>query len=298
MRRFSLTSSSGRNHGAVLALGSLALLLQLSTYAGQLAIVIDDIGYSHETGERVLALPRAVSFAILPFTPAAVALAEHAQTIGKDVLLHQPLESEGPSAKAAHTLTLTMSSADIKKEVKAALKSIPGVKGVSNHTGSRFTQDFPSMNALMSVLSERGLFFLDNRTTPRTVVMSVATDWGVPAVRRDVFLDHDLDVRAIDAAFERAVAIANVRGYAIVIAHPHDVTLQFLEKRLPGLKGTTLVSVSSLTGNKWQYPVTNAAAFKPAFPTLNLFSIAVRLPKRASKRSLGRRGPYYPRVDR
>lgn len=103
------------------------------------------------------------------------------------------------------------------------------------------------MNALMSVISAHGLFFLDSRTTARTVAMRVAMDWGVPAVRRDVFLDHDREVRAINAAFERALRIANRRGYAILIAHPHDITLQFLETRLPTLQKTTLVPVSSLT---------------------------------------------------
>ncbi len=234
-------------HNAAFAPTLLALLFQLSAYPGQLAIVIDDVGYSREVGERVLALPNAVSIAVLPFTPQAVTLAAHAQAIGKDVLLHQPLESEIQSKKAGRTLTLNMSSDDIKREVNAALKSIPGVKGVSNHTGSRFTQDVPSMNALMSVISAHGLFFLDSRTTARTVAMRVAMDWGVPAVRRDVFLDHDREVRAINAAFERALRIANRRGYAILIAHPHGITLQFLETRLPNLQKTTLVPVSSLT---------------------------------------------------
>ena len=47
------------------------------------------MGYSRDVGERVLALPSAVSIAVLPFTPQATALAAHAQAIGMDVLLHQ-----------------------------------------------------------------------------------------------------------------------------------------------------------------------------------------------------------------
>ena len=64
------------------------------------------MGYSRDVGERVLALPSAVSIAVLPFTPQATALAAHAQAIGMDVLLHQPLESEDQSIRAARTLTL------------------------------------------------------------------------------------------------------------------------------------------------------------------------------------------------
>ena len=248
-------------HPFPLALAPLALLSSLSADAGRLAIVVDDIGYSRDAGERVLALPNAISIAVLPFTPHAMALARRAQAIGKDVLLHQPLESEDESVQAVRTLTLNMSPDDIKKEVEAGLNAIPGVKGVSNHTGSRFTQDVPSMNALMSVVSARGLFFLDSRTTARTVAMRVASKWGVPALRRDVFLDHDREMDAIEAAFEQALAIANSRGYAVLIAHPHDITLKFLEKRLAGLEETTLVPLSSLTPNQSENLTTKAFGF-------------------------------------
>ena len=244
-----------------LALAPLALLSSLSADAGRLAIVIDDIGYSRDAGERVLALPNAISIAVLPFTPHAMALARRAHAIGKDVLLHQPLESEDESVQAVRTLPLNMSPDDIKKEVEAGLNAIPGVKGVSNHTGSRFTQDVPSMNALMSVVSARGLFFLDSRTTARTVAMRVASKWGVPALRRDVFLDHDREMDAIEAAFEQALAIANSRGYAVLIAHPHDITLKFLEKRLAGLEETTLDPLSSLTSNQSENLTTKAVGF-------------------------------------
>ena len=248
-------------HPVPLAVASLVLLSSLSADAGRLAIVVDDIGYSRDAGERGLALPKAISIAVLPFTPHAMALAQRAQAIGRDVLLHQPLESEDESFQPIRTLMLNMSPDDIKKEVEAALNAIPGVKGVSNHTGSRFTQDVPSMNALMSVVSARGLFFLDSRTTARTIAMRVASKWGVPALRRDVFLDHDREMEAIEAAFEQALRIANGRGYAVLIAHPHDITLKFLEKRLAGLEETTLVPLSSLTSNQSENLTTKAVGF-------------------------------------
>ena len=110
-------------HPFPLALAPLALLSSLSADAGRLAIVVDDIGYSRDAGERVLALPNAISIAVLPFTPHAMALARRAQAIGKDILLHQPLESEDESVQPVRTLTLNMSPDDIKKEVEAELHS-------------------------------------------------------------------------------------------------------------------------------------------------------------------------------
>lgn len=91
------------------------------------------------------------------------------------------------------------------------------------------------MLSLMAEVHARGLFFLDSRTTADTVARDVAEASGVPALRRDVFLDNQLDALSIAAEFERAVAIARRQGHAVLIAHPHDLSLAFLESALPAL---------------------------------------------------------------
>jgi polysaccharide deacetylase 2 family uncharacterized protein YibQ len=65
---------------------------------------------------------------------------------------------------------------------------------------------------------------------------------------RDVFLDHDRAQPAVARQIERLVQLAEERGSAIAIGHPHPETLAALEEGLPGLRadGVRIVPLSEL----------------------------------------------------
>ncbi len=218
----------------------------------RLALIIDDIGYSLERGRRAIALPGPVTLAVLPFTPNANALAALASERGQDVILHQPMESIYADARPAPaTLTTEMPWASFHRTLGLALDFLPQAIGVSNHTGSLLTARSEQMAWLMNEVGARGLFFVDSRTTAETVALDTATRIGVPSLRRDVFLDHDLDPSAMTHHFERAVTIARTKGHAVVIAHPHDESLAFLERSLPALaaRGVAQTRVAELVSS-------------------------------------------------
>jgi uncharacterized protein len=200
-----------------------------------LVLVLDDLGYSLDRAERVIALPGVVTLGLLPFASATAAIVSLAAETGRETLLHQPMEPLLVSAAAQGTLTLDMSPERFEAQLDAALRAVPGVVGVNNHTGSRLTQDAASMGRLMQHLAARELVFLDSRTTAATVAYTMAQEAGVPALKRDVFLDHDPHPQAIAAAFQRALSIARQQGHAVVIAHPHEPSLAFLEQALARL---------------------------------------------------------------
>jgi polysaccharide deacetylase 2 family uncharacterized protein YibQ len=145
------------------------------------------------------------------------------------------------------TLTLDMTGERFEAQMDAALAAVPGVVGLNNHTGSRLTQDAAAMRRLMRYLASRGLLFLDSRTTAATVAYEMAREARVPALKRDVFLDHVPHQPDIRAEFQRALAIARRQGYAVIIAHPHGATLEFLAVALRALpEGVRLVRLSDL----------------------------------------------------
>jgi polysaccharide deacetylase 2 family uncharacterized protein YibQ len=144
----------------------------------------------------------------------------------------------------------------IRAKVLQALARTPGAIGINNHQGSKATADPRVVKAVLGVVKEKGLFFLDSRTTSASVAGAESAALGVPFLARDVFLD---DVaaetaakggapEALDAAWARALQLAGKRGEAIVIGHPRRETLAFLEKRLASEKsaGARLVKVSEL----------------------------------------------------
>ena len=100
----------------------------------------------------------------------------------------------------------------------------------------------------MEELGRRKLFFVDSFTTPLSVALQMAHETGVPAVRRNVFLDADPDEVAVGTEFDRLLALAREQGYALAIGHPYPSTMKVLEQRLPELErnGVRLVPASQL----------------------------------------------------
>jgi len=200
----------------------------------EISIIIDDLGYQLELSERALNLPGAVSFAILPQTPNSAPLARAAHGKGKEVLLHLPFESVGrDEADEPGEITLDMTRTAFHEAFTASLASVPHAIGVSNHQGSLLTRHPGHMAWLMEeIAAHEGMFFVDSFTTHQSVALQLATETGVAAARRNVFLDNDRSPDAIEREFDRLVALARKHGKAVGIGHPYPETLDFLERRL------------------------------------------------------------------
>ena len=217
--------------------------------APRLAIVVDDLGNDDAALARVAALPAAITGAVLPGLPRSRESAQTLRSAGKEVLLHLPMEPLDRSARPGPGLVkVGMTAGDITQVLTADLADVPGADGVNNHMGSRASADRPTMDAVLSVLKKRGLYFLDSRTTAFTVAAEEAGRLGVPCRSRSVFLDDVAEESAIRRQLDRAVEDARAEGAAIAIGHPHPATLAVLERALPELrgKGIRLVRVSDL----------------------------------------------------
>lgn len=237
----------------------LAVILPHSTAAGtapRIAIIIDDLGYQLAAGRRVVALPGPVACAILPGTPRARLLAAAAHESGKEVLLHLPMQAAerdgGNGAAEPASITMETTRESFSATFKSAFKSVPYVVGVNNHRGSLLTRQRGHMQWLMDEISEHEtIFFVDSYTTAGSVALQVATETGVQAVRRDVFLDPDRDPETVAREFARLKSVAERQGFAVAIGHPYAATLELLERELPQLaaEGFELVPVSAIPAN-------------------------------------------------
>lgn len=236
-----------------LAALSLSACLDLGALPPPVALVIDDLGYQPRYDRAALAVTEVPSYAILPFTPLARALAEELRTAGKEILLHLPMEARahndllGPGA-----LMRAMDRAEFVHAVIGALDAVPYLGGVNNHMGSLLTGDSERMDWLMQTLAAQrpGLVFLDSRTTAASAAGAAARNAAVPYVARDVFLDNNRAPRAINAQLERLVRHAELKGDAIGIAHPHPTTIAVLRERLPALDRVRLVSIARLRAER------------------------------------------------
>jgi len=209
-----------------------ASLAVTTANAAELAIVIDDVGYNLDRAERILKLPVELTLGMLPYAPHTQHIAELAYASGREIILHQPMEPEVSNRVEPGTLKLSMTADRFQRQFAASLARLPQVSGVNNHTGSLLTAQRLPMEWLMANMAKRGLYFLDSRTTPHSVAESTARAWAVPTIRRDVFLDHVKSDQFLETAFARSLKIARQKGHAVVIAHPHAITVGFLERQL------------------------------------------------------------------
>ena len=215
-----------------------------------LTIIMDDLGRSTYAADVLLSISQPVTFSILPNESHAVQIAEMAHAAGREVMLHVPMEPQGyPAANpGTEALFVKYSDAEIRRRFDQLLAKIPHVTGSNNHMGSRFTEDSRALAPVMESLQEKGLFFIDSRTTGRSKVPEVARRYGVPTMSRDVFFDNVADVDAIVREIRRLEGKARKQGMAIGICHPYPETLEALRKELPGLveRGITVVPISVL----------------------------------------------------
>lgn len=235
----------------------LSVLLAGQALAGpRIGIIIDDLGNRGALDRRAVALDGPVAMAVLPDTPYARSIANSAHAAGKEVLVHMPMQSVNDPDPPPGFLSLDTTRAGLVRRVEHALASVPHAAGLNNHMGSLMTRHPGDMNWLMEELARHpGLFFVDSRTTPRTVAAEMAREDHVPTLSRDVFLDDVLDDASVSKAFDRLLTIARRKGQALAIGHPHPVTLGVLERRLPELKaaGVTLVPLSAMLSKETQW---------------------------------------------
>ena len=203
----------------------------------RLAIIIDDMGYDRSAADAVIALPFRLTVSVLPHLPISSEIAEEANTRGDQVLLHLPMESDAATAKSEEIeLRVGMSPAQVSSAVSGMLETVPHVVGVNNHQGSRATSDPALMQALMPLLRERGLFFIDSRTDAKTVAYDTAKLDGVRAASRKVFLDDIATRGAIITQLRLAARDAQRDGFTIAIGHPRPETIAALAQEVPKLE--------------------------------------------------------------
>src|SRR5690606_23709677 len=87
--------------------------------------------------------------------------------------------------------------------------------GVVNYMGARFTADEKAMSLLMGELSLRGLAYLDDGTSARSLAKQIAQAKGVPFAASDAVIDQNRDRGAILAKLDELERIARARGFAI-----------------------------------------------------------------------------------
>jgi len=217
---------------------------------GRAAIIMDDLGRDLASAHALLAIELPVTFAILPGEPHAAEVASLAHRGGREVMVHIPMEPQSYPATnpGADALLIGQSPEEIRKRFEEFVERVPFAEGGNNHMGSRFTEYREGMEVVLSAMKEKGLFFVDSRTSGHSIAFEEARRVGVAAAARDLFLDNEQDVEKISRQIRNLALMAGKRGQALGICHPYPQTLEALRREASYLKqqGIEIVPASQL----------------------------------------------------
>ncbi|PJA32492.1 MAG: hypothetical protein CO187_03670 [Zetaproteobacteria bacterium CG_4_9_14_3_um_filter_53_7] len=226
-----------------------------------ISLILDDVGYDLPALKRILKLSVPVAVSVIPDAPFARQSAELAHQSGQIVMLHLPMEPSTQKYRdrmSAAFLHEKMSGEQLRQTFIRDLDMVPYVEGVNNHMGSHLTLLEQPMRHVMQLCQERGLFFVDSKTSGKSVAAKMAAEQGIAWASRQIFLDHDINEQAMLKAWDRARRCVERNLRCVVIAHPHAESVAFLEKHLSQQDVGSMVSVKSMLA-----PAVNAVQLHP-----------------------------------
>lgn len=200
---------------------------------GKLIFVFDDAGHNLEQLQYFLDLPFPCTIAVLPKLPNSRETAKRIRAAGKELILHQPMQALNPNINPGDgAVKPGMDREEIKKIVASNVEEIGPIAGMNNHEGSLITSDEKAMEAVLELCREKNIYFLDSRTSSKSVVPQVAKKLNMSIWERDVFLDNKKDKAYMKKQIIEGLEIASQRGEAIMIGHVFTVDLAILLKEM------------------------------------------------------------------
>jgi polysaccharide deacetylase 2 family uncharacterized protein YibQ len=217
----------------------------------RIAVVIVDLGLSNAaTAAAIQNLPGAVTLSFSPYAESLESWINLARAAGHEALLGLPMEPANFPVRdpGPRTLLTSLSPRQNIERMDWVLSRVSGYVGVTNNMGSRFTASTDALRPVLTSLRDRGLVFLDARTSPRSVAAGLATSLGLPRAINDRLIDQEAARASIDANLADIERVARETGNAVAMGQPFPVTFERLNNWLQTLeaKGFALAPVTAM----------------------------------------------------
>lgn len=169
----------------------------------RVAIILDDAGGKIPDYHEICSIKEPLTISVIPDLPDSRNVAKAMSDAGFEVMLHLPMESVNANYRKSGGGMISCFDSDdeIRKTVLDDLASVKWVVGVNNHMGSKATADERVMNAVFNALKGRGLFFIDSRTSSKSIAYKLAKSFHIPSAENNIFLDSETGQTYIEASF-------------------------------------------------------------------------------------------------
>jgi polysaccharide deacetylase 2 family uncharacterized protein YibQ len=221
------------------------------TRGARIALVIGGLGVS-QTGTQS-ALKKLPPEVTLAFASQGNSLGRWMQTArreGHEIVMQVPLEPfDYPNVNPGrNTLTTEASPAENIENLHWSLSRITNYTGIMNYMGARFSANSEAMQPLMAELGKRGLLYLDDGSSARTLAPELALKNGVPIAVADTSIDAVQDRGEILKKLDELERTARAKGFALGTGSAFDVTVDTVSSWVNEAKkrGIEIVPVSAV----------------------------------------------------
>ncbi|HZP76958.1 MAG TPA: divergent polysaccharide deacetylase family protein [Pseudolabrys sp.] len=217
----------------------------------RIAIIVSGLGVSASaTSDALTKLPSAVTLAFTPYGNDLERLVGSARGGHHEVLLQAPMEPfDYPDNDPGPQTLLTSLSADQNIDrLQWLMSRFQGYVGIATYMGARFTASEGALGPILRETGKRGLIFVDDGASPRSLSGQLAGAANVPFAKADIIIDSVPTAVDIERALGRLEAIARERGVAVGVSSASPAVIARLAdwaKRIEA-RGVMLVPITAV----------------------------------------------------
>lgn len=193
------------------------------------AIVVGGLGVgAAKTTDAIMKLPPAVTLAFTPYGSDPGKLAERARAQRHEILLQVPMEpfDYPDNDPGPQTLLTTLAPEQNLDRLSWHLSRFQGYAGIANFMGARFVATDAVMQPIVREAAKRGLSYLDDGSSPRSVAAALAAGQAMPFAKADISIDAVPTAVEIDRALAKLESLAKERGTAIGVASALPISIE------------------------------------------------------------------------
>jgi polysaccharide deacetylase 2 family uncharacterized protein YibQ len=219
--------------------------------APRIAIVVHGLGVSaNATSDAVASLPGAVTLAFAPYGAELQSIIARAREAGHEVLLQVPMEpfDYPDNDPGPQTLLTSLTPEQNVDRLHWLMSRFQGYVGITNEMGARFTASEQAMAPVLRETAKRGLLYVDDGTTPRSLAGQIAGANKLPFAKADVVLDSVPTPVEVDRALGRLEMAARERGVAVGVASALPVSIERITQwtKAAESRGLLLVPITAV----------------------------------------------------
>ena len=217
----------------------------------RVAIVIGGLGVSaNVTRQATEKLPGPVTFAFTPYGTDVEGMVTSARAAGHEVLLQAPMEpfDYPDNDPGPQTLLTTLSLDQNTDRLHWLMSRFQGYVGIANYMGARFTSTEAALAPVLKEVSRRGLIYVDDGSSPRSLAGQIASANNLPFARAEILLDAVTTTAHIDRALARLEALAREHGSAVGMASALPASIERIAQwaKAAESRGIALVPITAV----------------------------------------------------